>query len=63
MARRMRLVLDDPDPRAIPGEPSSVGGQTGDEAEQTQRYLLDDVRRNHPEGAVPRLSCQSRWSQ
>src|SRR5215510_11310904 len=45
MARGMRLMLDNPDLRAIPGNPRSFGGQAGDEAEQVQRYLLGDVRR------------------
>ena len=39
-------MLDDADLRAIPGNPCSVGGQAGDEAEQVQRYLLGDVRRD-----------------
>ena len=55
MARGMRLMLEDADLRAIPGNPCSVGGQAGDEAEQVQRYLLDDVRRHHPGDAGPRL--------
>ena len=45
MARGMRLMLDDPDLRAIPGNLRRLGGQAGDEAEQVQRYLLGDVRR------------------
>jgi hypothetical protein len=45
MARGMRLMLDNPDLRAIPRNPRSFGGQTGNEAEQVQRYLLGDVRR------------------
>jgi hypothetical protein len=45
MARGMRLVLDDPDLGAIPRNPRGFGGQTGNEAEQVQRYLIDDVRR------------------
>src|SRR5215207_3086234 len=45
MARGMRLMLDNPDLRAIPRNPRSFGGQTGHEAEQVQRYLLGDVRR------------------
>ena len=45
MARGMRLVLDNPDVRAIPGNPRSSGGQAGNEAEQVPRYLLGDVRR------------------
>jgi hypothetical protein len=32
VARGMRLMLDDPDVRAVPGNPRSVGGQAGDEA-------------------------------
>ena len=45
MARGMRLMLDNPDLRAIPRNLRSLGGQTGNEAEQLQRYLLGDVRR------------------
>src|SRR5215472_3164973 len=45
VARGMRLMLDNPDSRAIPGNPRSFGGQAGNEAEQVQRYLLGDVRR------------------
>src|SRR5215217_1073400 len=37
MALGMRLMLDDPDCRAIPRNPRSFGGQTGNEAEQVQR--------------------------
>src|SRR5262245_27883515 len=39
----MRLMLNNPDLRAIPGNPCSFGGQTGNEAEQVQRYLLGEV--------------------
>src|SRR6201999_2163659 len=45
MARGMRLMLDDPDLRAVPGNPRRFGGQAGHEAEQVQRYLPGDVRR------------------
>ena len=45
MARGMRLMLDNPDVRAIPGNPRRLGGQAGNEAEQVPRYLLGDVRR------------------
>src|SRR5258708_27088261 len=45
MARGMRLMLDNPDLRPIPRNPRRLGGQAGNEAEQVQRYLLDDVRR------------------
>jgi hypothetical protein len=45
MARGMRLMLDEPDLRAIPRNLRHLGGQAGNEAEQVQRYLLDDVRR------------------
>jgi hypothetical protein len=31
MARGMRLMLDNPDSRAIPGNPRSSGGRTGNE--------------------------------
>src|SRR6266496_410067 len=37
VARGMRLMLDDADLRAIPGNACGVGGQAGDEAEQIQR--------------------------
>jgi hypothetical protein len=37
VARGMRLMLDNPDLRAIPRNPLSFSGQTGDEAEQVQR--------------------------
>ena len=40
MARGMRLMLDNPDLRAIPGNLRHLGGQAGNEAEQVQRYLL-----------------------
>ena len=40
-------MLDDPDPRAIPGNLRRVGVQAGDEAEQVQRDLVGDVRREH----------------
>src|SRR6202046_2943098 len=45
MARGMRLMLDNPDVRAIPGNPRSFGGQAGNEAKQVPRYLPGDVRR------------------
>jgi len=45
MARGMRLMLDDPDLRAIPRKLRRLGGQTGNEAEQVQRYLLGDFWR------------------
>src|SRR6266705_6507214 len=45
MARGMRLMLDNPDLRAIPRNLRHVGGHAGNEAEQVQRYLLGDVRR------------------
>ena len=45
MARGMRLMLDNPDLRAIPRNLRHLGGQAGNEAEQVQRYLLGDVRR------------------
>src|SRR4051812_25777569 len=45
VARGMRLMLDDPDSRAVPGKLLRIGGQRGDEAEQIERYLIDDVRR------------------
>ena len=48
MARGMRLMLDNPDLRAIPRNLRRLGGQAGNEAEQVQRYLLGDVRRYQP---------------
>ena len=45
MALGMRRMLDDPDVRAIPGHLRSLGRQTGNEAEQVQRYVLGDFRR------------------
>ena len=44
MARGVGLVLDDPDRRAIPGNPRRFGGQAGDQAEQVQRDLPGDFR-------------------
>jgi hypothetical protein len=41
----MRLMLDDPDSRAIPRNLRDLGWQAGNEAEHVQRHLLDDVRR------------------
>ena len=38
-------MLDDSDLRAVPGNLRRLGGQAGNESEQVQRYLLDDVRR------------------
>src|ERR1700689_2465723 len=66
MALGMRLMLDNPDLRAIPGNPRSFGGQTGNEAEQVPRNVLDDVRRYPlggavlPERARPLISDSSR---
>jgi hypothetical protein len=45
MARGMRLMLDNPDLRAIPRNLRRLGRQPGNEAEQVQQYLLGDVRR------------------
>ena len=39
----IRLVLDDPDLRAVPGNLRRVGGQPGDEAELVQRHPVGDV--------------------
>jgi len=56
----MRLMLDNPHFRAIPGNPRRPGGQAGNEAEQVQRYLLGDVRRYQPGGdAGLRTGCDS----
>jgi hypothetical protein len=41
----MRLMLDNLGSRAIPRNLRHLGGQAGNEAEQVQRHLLDDVRR------------------
>jgi hypothetical protein len=43
MTRGVRLMLDNPDMRAVPRSPRRPGGQAGDEAEQVQRYLLGDA--------------------
>lgn len=45
MARGMRRVLNNPDLRAVPRNPRSSVRQTGNEAEQVQRYLPGDFRR------------------
>src|SRR5437867_1216349 len=45
MARGMRLMLDNANFGAIPGNLRSFGGQSGNEAEQVQGYLLGNVRR------------------
>ena len=45
MALGMRRMLNNPDLRAIPGNLRCFGRQTGDKAEQVQRYLLGDLRR------------------
>ena len=39
----MRLMLDNPDSRAIPRNLRHLGGQAGNQAEQVQRYLLGDA--------------------
>ena len=55
VARGMRLMLDDPDSRSIPRDQRGFGGQAGDEPEQVQRYLLDDVRWYQPgDAGLPR---------
>ena len=40
MAVGMRLVLDDPDSRAVPGNLVCLGGQHRNQAEQVKRYLI-----------------------
>ena len=45
VAGGMGVMLDNPDLRAIPGNPRSFSGQAGNEAKQVPRYLLGDVRR------------------
>ncbi len=42
VARGVRLMLGDPDLRAVPRNLRGFGGQAGDQAEQVQRYLLGD---------------------
>jgi AcrR family transcriptional regulator len=49
MARGMRLMLDNPDLRAIPRNPRGFCGQAGNQAEHVPRYLPGDVRR-YPRG-------------
>ena len=44
MSLGMRRMLKNPDLRAIPRNPRSFVRQTGNEAEQVQRYLLGDRR-------------------
>ena len=51
MTRGMRLMLENPDPGAIPGNLRRPGGQAGNAAEQVQGYLLGDVRR-YPASAM-----------
>jgi hypothetical protein len=41
----MGRMLDDPDGRASPRKLHRSGGQTCDEAEQVQRHLVSDLRR------------------
>jgi hypothetical protein len=43
MALGMRLMLNNPDSRAIPRNLHHFVGQTGNEAEEVQRYLLGDA--------------------
>jgi hypothetical protein len=45
MSLGMRRMLNNPDCRAIPRNLRSFVRQTGNEAEQVQRYLLGDFRR------------------
>src|SRR5215469_3739987 len=52
MARGMRLMLDNPYLRPVPGNPRSSGGQAGDEAKQFPRDLPGDVRGYPPGDAV-----------
>src|SRR5262249_53941248 len=52
MARGMRLMLDNPDLRAIPLNTRSFGRRARNEAKQVPRYLLGDVRRYPPGDAV-----------
>ena len=48
MARGMRFMLDNPDLRAVPRNLCRLGGQAGNDAQQVQRNLLDNVRRYQP---------------
>ena len=43
VARGVRLVLDDPDLRTIPGDLRRICWKAGYEAEQVQRHLLGDA--------------------
>src|SRR5512132_3785760 len=45
MARSMRLMLDDPDLRAVPWNLRRLGGQAGNETQQVQWYISGDLRR------------------
>ena len=60
MALGMRRMLNNPDLRAIPRNLHSFGRQTGNEAEQVQRYLLGDFRRQPPETRAFQSALDSR---
>src|SRR5512132_2872359 len=45
MARGMRLMLDNPDLRAVPWNLRRLGGQAGNETQQVQWYISGDLRR------------------
>src|SRR5918996_3356139 len=47
VARGVRLVLDDPYRRTIPRDLRRICWKAGDEAEQVQRYLLGELRRQN----------------
>ena len=40
MSRGVRCMLDEPDPRAMPGDLRRRDGQSGNEAEQVERHLV-----------------------
>jgi hypothetical protein len=45
MAWGMRVMLDDPDMRTIPGNLRHLGGKARNQAEQVRRYLLGNILR------------------
>ena len=63
MALGMRLMLEDPDLRAIPGYSGCFTRQTGNLAESLQRDLLGDVRREQLGDVVlQRASERKAWT-
>ena len=55
MARRVRPMFEDPDFGSVPGDPSRSRRQAGDQAQQIQRHLSDDLRRQLLHDVVPPL--------